>query len=67
MEFMKTGLVPRFPTAILSSALMLLAFMMLTSGLVLDTVTLGRREMKRLWYLNTPNRATTPRSWPLKP
>lgn len=51
-EFWRTGLVRRFPTAILASALMLLAFMMLTSGLILDTVTLGRREAKRMWFLN---------------
>jgi len=54
LEFLNTGLVRRFPTAILASALMLLAFMMLTSGLVLDTVTSGRREAKRMWFLNTP-------------
>jgi hypothetical protein len=35
---------------------MLLAFMMLTSGLVLDTVTSGRREAKRLWFLNVAPR-----------
>jgi len=52
-EFWRTGLVRRFPTAILASALMLLAFMLLTSGLILDTVTLGRREAKRMWFLNT--------------
>lgn len=57
LEFLRTGLVRRFPTAILASALMLLAFMMLTSGLVLDTVTSGRREAKRLWFLNVAPRA----------
>jgi len=56
VEFLRTGLVRRFPTAILASALMLLAFMMLTSGLVLDTVTSGRRESKRLWFLNVAAR-----------
>lgn len=50
-EFMVTGLVPRFPTAILSTGLMLLAFLNLACGIILDTVTLGRREMKRLHYL----------------
>jgi glycosyltransferase involved in cell wall biosynthesis len=49
-----TGLVPRFPTAILSSAIMLLAFLCLFSGLILDTVTHGRREIKRLRYLEIP-------------
>jgi glycosyltransferase involved in cell wall biosynthesis len=50
----KTGLVPRFPTAILSSAIMLLAFLCLFAGLILDTVTQGRRELKRLRYLEIP-------------
>jgi len=52
IEWMKTGLVPRFPTAILSTGLMILAFLSLTSGLVLETVTRGRQEMKRLVYLS---------------
>lgn len=52
--FFATGTVPRLPTAILATALMLLAFLSLTSGLVLDTVTRGRREMKRLAYLSYP-------------
>jgi len=51
VTFLEEGVVPRLPTAILSSALMLLAFLSLTSGLVLDTVTRGRRELKRLAYL----------------
>lgn len=50
-EFLRTGLVPRFPTAILATGIMLLAFHSLFSGLVLDTVTLGRRELKRMAYL----------------
>lgn len=51
VEFLETGLVPRFPTAILSTGLMMLAFLSLACGLILDTVTLGRRELKRLHYL----------------
>lgn len=51
-EFMATGLVPRFPTAILSSALMLLAALSGGSGLILDSVSRGRKEMKRLFYLS---------------
>jgi glycosyltransferase involved in cell wall biosynthesis len=54
VDYMETGLVPRFPTAILATALMLLAFLCLSCGLVLDTVTHGRREMKRMWYLSIP-------------
>ncbi len=51
IEFIDTGLVPRFPTAILCTGLMLLAFLALACGFVLDTVTRGRRELKRLSYL----------------
>ena len=50
-NYLETGLVPRFPTAILATGLMILAFMSIVAGLVLDTVTLGRRELKRLHYL----------------
>jgi glycosyltransferase involved in cell wall biosynthesis len=50
-----TGLVPRFPTAILSTGIMLLAFLSLGCGLILDTVTRGRRELKRLAYLQIPS------------
>jgi glycosyltransferase involved in cell wall biosynthesis len=54
VTYQRTGLVPRFPTAILSSAMMLLAFLCLFSGLILDMVTHARREMKRLRYLEIP-------------
>jgi glycosyltransferase involved in cell wall biosynthesis len=54
VEFVKTGLVPRLPTAVLSMGLMILAFLSLSCGLILDTVTRGRREMKRMRYLNIP-------------
>jgi glycosyltransferase involved in cell wall biosynthesis len=50
-EFARTGLVPRLPTAVLAMGLMLLAGVSFVAGLILDTVTLGRREMKRLHYL----------------
>jgi hypothetical protein len=43
--------VPRLPTAILSTGLMLLAFLAVACGLILDTVTRGRRELKLLAYL----------------
>jgi hypothetical protein len=49
--YVQTGLVPRFPTAILATGIMILAFLSLTAGIVLDTVTHGRREIKRLHYL----------------
>jgi glycosyltransferase involved in cell wall biosynthesis len=51
IEYLKTGLVPRLPTAVLSTGLMILAFLSLASGLILDTVTRGRWELKRLAYL----------------
>jgi glycosyltransferase involved in cell wall biosynthesis len=53
-EFFETGLVPRLPTAVLSMGLMIVGFLSLTCGLILDTVTRGRREMKRMRYLNIP-------------
>lgn len=52
--YLETGLVPRFPTAILATGIMLLGFLSLTCGFVLDTVTHGRRELKRLSYLSVP-------------
>jgi glycosyltransferase involved in cell wall biosynthesis len=52
VTYVQTGLVPRLPTAILSTGLMLLAFLSIAVGLVLDTVTRGRREMKLLAYLS---------------
>ena len=54
MTYFETGLVPRFPTAVLATGMMLLSFMSLACGLVLDTVTLGRREAKRMRYLEYP-------------
>ncbi|MGE0153593.1 MAG: glycosyltransferase family 2 protein [Reyranellaceae bacterium] len=51
ITFLETGLVPRLPTAVLSASLMLLAFLSVVSGLILDTVSQGRRETKRLHYL----------------
>ncbi|MBS0483516.1 MAG: hypothetical protein JSR96_15515, partial [Proteobacteria bacterium] len=49
-EYMATGLVPRFPTAFLCGTLAVLAGISLISGIILETVSLGRREMKRLSY-----------------
>ena len=53
-EYARTGLVPRLPTALLSTALMLLACLSLVCGLILDTVTRGRWEAKRMAYLAIP-------------
>lgn len=49
--YLATGLVPRLPTVVLVTGIMLLAFMALVSGIILDTVSRGRREAKRLHYL----------------
>jgi glycosyltransferase involved in cell wall biosynthesis len=51
IEFVGTGLVPRLPTAVLATGLMLVGVMSFSIGLVLDTVTKARRETKRLAYL----------------
>ena len=51
ITFLATGLVPRIPTAILSTGLMLCALLSIACGLILDTVTRGRRELKLLAYL----------------
>ncbi|MBB5708823.1 glycosyltransferase family 2 protein [Sphingomonas xinjiangensis] len=54
VTYLQTGLVPRLPTAILVTGLMILAFLNLFAGLILDTVVRGRREMRRLAYLAQP-------------
>jgi hypothetical protein len=51
VTYLELGVVPRLPTAVLSMGLMVLAMLSVASGLVLDTVTRGRREMKLLAYL----------------
>lgn len=52
VTYIETGLVPRLPTAILVTGLMILAALNLISGFILDNVTRGRREMRHLFYLN---------------
>ncbi len=54
ITYFEYGVVPRLPTAVLSTGLMILAVLSISSGLVLDTVTRGRREMKLLAYLAQP-------------
>lgn len=54
LDYVRTGLVPRFPTAILSSALGVCSILSVFSGLILDNVTRGRQESKRLAYLSIP-------------
>jgi glycosyltransferase involved in cell wall biosynthesis len=54
VTFIETGLVPRQPTAILATGLALLSALSFVTGLILDTVTRGRREVRRLAYLSVP-------------
>ena len=51
ITYLDTGLVPRFPTAILATGMVIIAVLSFFAGLILDTVTRGRREMRRLAYL----------------
>jgi glycosyltransferase involved in cell wall biosynthesis len=51
LTYFERGIVPRLPTAVLATGMMLLAFLSVVAGLVLDTVTKGRREMKLIAYL----------------
>lgn len=53
-NFLETGLVDRIPTAILATGIMILAFLSLASGFILETVTRGRQESKRMRYLSVP-------------
>ncbi len=58
-DFMQTGLVPRLPSAILATGLVLLGFLSFACGLILDSVSRGRTELKRLAYLGIPAYART--------
>jgi glycosyltransferase involved in cell wall biosynthesis len=62
VTYLHTGLVPRFPTAILITGLVIIAVLCLFAGLILDTVTRGRREMRRLAYLAQPAPASARRA-----
>jgi glycosyltransferase involved in cell wall biosynthesis len=54
ITYANTHLVPRFPTAILATGLMIVAVISFAVGLILDTVVRGRREVRRLFYLSFP-------------
>ena len=54
VTYLDTGLVPRFPTAILITGMIIIAVLCFFAGLILDTVTRGRREVRRLAYLSVP-------------
>ena len=58
VDFLHTGLVQRIPTAVLATGIMLVAVMSFVCGLILDTVTRGRREIKRMHYLLHSNQGT---------
>ena len=58
VTYLERGVVPRLPTAVLSTGLMLLASLSIVAGLVLDTVTRGRREAKLIAYLTQPSPGT---------
>ena len=60
LTYLDTGLVPRFPTAILVTGMVVIAVLSFFAGLILDTVTRGRRELRRLFYLSY--QATQPKS-----
>jgi glycosyltransferase involved in cell wall biosynthesis len=60
-DYLRTGLVPRLPTAVLSTGLMLVSFLSFACGLILSTVTRGRMETTRLQYLSIPIRPVRPR------
>jgi glycosyltransferase involved in cell wall biosynthesis len=56
MEFVRSGLVPRQPTALLATGVMLSALLSFVCGVILESVKRGQREIKRLFYLQTPER-----------
>lgn len=67
IEFFATGLVPRLPTWVLSVALVLLSMLMAVAGLILDSVSRGRAEQKRIFYLSmSPTRLAPRRPEPLR-
>ena len=60
LTYLDTGLVPRFPTAILVTGMVIVAVLSFFAGLILDTVTRGRRELRRLFYLSYQATQTNP-------
>jgi len=72
VEFMETRFVPRLPTAVLATGLMLLAFLSLGCGLIVDSIARGRREAKRVAYLaagalREPRESASHGSWLFAP
>jgi hypothetical protein len=56
IEYAATGLVPRMPTWVLSLGMLMFSAMMVVTGLILDSVSRGRAEQKRIFYLSIPAR-----------
>jgi len=54
LTYFDTGLVPRFPTAILAASIMQLSFMSFICGIIIEAISAGRREQKRMRYLDLP-------------
>jgi len=54
LTYLRSGLVPRWPTAVLATGLIIVAVLCFFAGMILDTVTRGRREVRRLAYLAQP-------------
>ena len=54
VTYFETGLVPRFPTAILAASIMQAAFLSLVCGIIIEAVSASRREFKRMRYLDIP-------------
>ena len=57
LEYLETGLVPRFPSAVLASALILLGFLFGMTGIILSAISKSRREVRKLAFLSM-------QSWP---
>lgn len=55
-EYLESGLVPRLPTAVLATGIMLMAALSFGTGLVLHSVSVSQAETKRLFYLSLPPR-----------
>lgn len=67
VDYFETGLVPRLPTWVLSVGLLMLSMMMLMTGLILDSVSQGRSEQKRIFYLGMPSASGVARTAPAVP
>jgi glycosyltransferase involved in cell wall biosynthesis len=59
--YLETGLVPRFPTAILAASIMQVAFISLTCGIIIEAISANRREFMRMRYLDLPGPGTPER------